>query len=106
MTTDGAHYVRNEHYFLVALRSDTQIPRNKKDAGQFQVIWVPAEQAEQQLTYAAEQEVVHKACAGVPAAVRSGVRSRVKSHEQQKSGDVVLHLLVFSQIGQCVRGSA
>jgi len=58
----GAHYVRSEHYFLVALRSDMQIPRNKKDAGQFQVIWVPYEQAEQQLTYAAEQAVVHKAC--------------------------------------------
>lgn len=57
----GAHYVRDEHYFLVTLLSDTQIARNKKDAGQFQVIWVPTDQAEQQLTYAAEQEVVHKA---------------------------------------------
>ena len=57
----GAHYVRDEHYFLVTLVSDMQIPRNKKDAGQFQVIWVPTDQAEQQLTYAAEQEVVRKA---------------------------------------------
>jgi ADP-ribose pyrophosphatase YjhB (NUDIX family) len=57
----GAHYVRSEHYFLVALRSETQIPRNKKDADQFQVIWVSAEQAEQQLTYAAEQAVLRKA---------------------------------------------
>jgi 8-oxo-dGTP pyrophosphatase MutT (NUDIX family) len=57
----GAHYVRDEHYFLVALQSDQRIPRNKKDAGQFQVIWVPFERAEQQLTYAAEQAVVRKA---------------------------------------------
>lgn len=57
----GAHYVRDEHYFLVTLLSDAEIPRDKKDAGQFQVIWIPSEQAEQQLTYAAEQEVVRKA---------------------------------------------
>ena len=57
----GAHYVRDEHYFLVALGSDAQIPRSKKDAGQFQVIWVSSEQAEQQLTYAAEQAVMRKA---------------------------------------------
>jgi 8-oxo-dGTP pyrophosphatase MutT (NUDIX family) len=57
----GAHYIRHEHYFLVALLSDAQVPRNKKDAGQFQVIWVPYAQAEQQLTYAAEQAVVRKA---------------------------------------------
>lgn len=57
----GAHYVRDEHYFLLALQSDQQVPRNKKDAGQFQVIWVPFAHAEEQLTYAAEQAVVHKA---------------------------------------------
>jgi 8-oxo-dGTP pyrophosphatase MutT (NUDIX family) len=57
----GAHYVRDEHYFLVALQSDQQVPRSKKDAGQFQVIWVPFERAEEQLTYAAEQAVVRKA---------------------------------------------
>ena len=57
----GAHYVRDEHYFLLALQSDLQVPRNKKDAAQFQVIWVPFARAEEQLTYAAEQAVVHKA---------------------------------------------
>ena len=57
----GAHYIRDEHYFLILLLSDMQIPRSKKDAGQFQVIWVPCDQAEQQLTYAAEQAVVRKA---------------------------------------------
>jgi 8-oxo-dGTP pyrophosphatase MutT (NUDIX family) len=57
----GAHYVRDEHYFLLALQSDQQAPRNKKDAGQFHVIWVPFARAEEQLTYAAEQAVVRKA---------------------------------------------
>ncbi len=57
----GAHYVRDEHYFLLALQSDSQVQRSKKDAGQFHVIWVPLEQAEHILTYAAEQAVARKA---------------------------------------------
>jgi 8-oxo-dGTP pyrophosphatase MutT (NUDIX family) len=58
---DGAHYVRDEHYFLVSLVSEQQVERNKKDAGQFHVIWVAVEQAPPMLTYAAEQEIAHKA---------------------------------------------
>lgn len=57
----GAHYVRDEHYFLLALQSDIQVQRSKKDASQFHIIWVPMEQAEQLLTYAAEQVVATKA---------------------------------------------
>jgi 8-oxo-dGTP pyrophosphatase MutT (NUDIX family) len=58
---DGAHYVRDEHYFLAALVSPAQVARSKKDAAQFQVLWTPAEQAVELLTYAAEQEVAQRA---------------------------------------------
>jgi 8-oxo-dGTP pyrophosphatase MutT (NUDIX family) len=58
---EGAHFVRDEHYFLVTLESDQLAPRDKKDAGQFHVIWVPVEQALPMLTYAAEQEIACKA---------------------------------------------
>jgi 8-oxo-dGTP pyrophosphatase MutT (NUDIX family) len=58
---EGAHYVRDEHYFLVTLLSDQQTPRNKKDTDQFHVTWIPVKQAVQMLTYAAEQEVAHRA---------------------------------------------
>jgi hypothetical protein len=58
---EGAHIVRTEHYFLATLASDRQLVRSKKDAAQFRVVWVPVEQALEQLTYAAEQEVARKA---------------------------------------------
>ena len=73
---EGAHYVRDEHYFLVALQSDARSQRGKKDAAQFQVIWVPVEQAEQQLTYAAEQAVARKAVQAYRRLSRSAVRVR------------------------------
>ena len=58
---EGAHYMRDEHYFLVTLLTDQQTTRNKKDSGQFHVTWIPLEQAVHMLTYAAEQEVAHRA---------------------------------------------
>jgi 8-oxo-dGTP pyrophosphatase MutT (NUDIX family) len=58
---DGSHYMRDEHYFLAELVTDQQLPRDKKDATQFHVIWVPFDQATAMLTYAAEQEIARKA---------------------------------------------
>ncbi len=60
---DGRHMVREEHYFLMVLRSDFQIERSKKDAAQFFPIWKPVEEAVELLTYAAEQEVARRAAA-------------------------------------------
>lgn len=57
----GEHYVRQEHYFLAELASDFQVPRGKKDAGQFDVLWVAMTEACGLLTYAAEQAVATKA---------------------------------------------
>jgi 8-oxo-dGTP pyrophosphatase MutT (NUDIX family) len=51
----GHHYIRHERYFLMALRSSAQIERNESDARQFQVRWIPVEEAAAQLTYPAEQ---------------------------------------------------
>jgi len=57
----GNHVVREEHYFLMALRSDAQVRRSKKDAAQFFPIWKPIEEAVALLTYAAEREVAQGA---------------------------------------------
>ena len=54
---NGRRVVREEHYFLMRLRSDRQTPRDAKDHAQFEVLWVAAHEAPDQLTYAAEQEV-------------------------------------------------
>ena len=60
---DGAHVVRNEHYFLLSLRSGAQMERSKSDAAQFAVLWTPLAEAVEQLTYLAEQEVARQAVA-------------------------------------------
>jgi 8-oxo-dGTP pyrophosphatase MutT (NUDIX family) len=57
----GHHYIRRERYFLMRLTSPTQIERNEIDTKQFQVRWVPIEEAIAQLTYAAEQQWVERA---------------------------------------------
>jgi 8-oxo-dGTP pyrophosphatase MutT (NUDIX family) len=59
----GARVSRDEHYFLMRLRSDAQVERNAKDGAQFRVLWVAAQDAPGLLTYAAEQEVAARACA-------------------------------------------
>jgi 8-oxo-dGTP pyrophosphatase MutT (NUDIX family) len=59
----GARVVRDEHYFLMRLRSDVQVQRDAKDDAQFRVMWVAAQDAPRLLTYAAEQEVAARACA-------------------------------------------
>ena len=58
---NGKHFVRTEHYYLMQLESERQIPRNKKDAAQFAVLWVPLADAAEKLTFAAEQAMVQRA---------------------------------------------
>lgn len=55
-----SHYVRTEYYFLMRLRSDAQEPRNAKDAADFQVLWVPIDEAVDRLTFDAEQQIAQK----------------------------------------------
>lgn len=57
----GAHYIRDERYFLMQLLSARQKPRPPKDAKQFQVLWVPSAIASSHLTFAAEQQFVEDA---------------------------------------------
>jgi ADP-ribose pyrophosphatase YjhB (NUDIX family) len=63
---EGNHYIRHEHYFLMVLRSQQQLPRNKTDAQQFQVRWTPGEDAVEKLTYEAEKQWVQKALLLLP----------------------------------------
>ena len=57
----GDHYIRQETYYLLSLRSEREVPRSPKDEAQFIRIWVPLADAPEQLTYAAEQEVARRA---------------------------------------------
>ena len=57
------HYRRQEHYFVMRLRSQRQRPRPPHDAAQFRVLWVPLDDAPGLLTFAAEQEVARDAIA-------------------------------------------
>ena len=59
----GAHVVREEHYFLMLLRSEAEVRRSKKDAAQFFPMWKPIEEAVDLLTYAAERDVAQRAAA-------------------------------------------
>lgn len=55
------HYIRDEHYFLMALRSPRQSQRPANDAQQFRPLWIKLDEAASHLTFAAEQQVVQKA---------------------------------------------
>ncbi len=57
------HVVRTEHYFLMRLNSLQQVRRNAKDEEQFRILWAPLEDAEELLTFAAEQAVARRAIA-------------------------------------------
>lgn len=59
----AAHIIRTEHYFLLRLRSNRQVSRDKKDEAQFIVRWAPLHEAVQHLTFAAEQAVARRAIA-------------------------------------------
>ncbi len=54
----GDHFIRDEHYFLMALRSSQRSPRPAQDAQQFQPFWIELEKAAELLTFADEQAVV------------------------------------------------
>ena len=55
---DGRHYVRDEHYFLMRLRSERRLARNHYDAHQFTPDWVTWGEAVTLLTFEAEREWV------------------------------------------------
>lgn len=57
----GAHYIREERYFLMELLSPRQIIRPPKDAKQFQVLWEPLARAGDRLTFEAERLFVKDA---------------------------------------------
>ena len=59
--SEGRHYRRVEHYFLMRLFSDHQEPRSPKDEAQFRPFWVPMAEAVTALTYLAEQETAQRA---------------------------------------------
>jgi 8-oxo-dGTP pyrophosphatase MutT (NUDIX family) len=58
---NGNHYIRDEHYFLMTLRSLRQGTRPANDIQQFRPLWVKLDEAPGRLTFAAEQQVVQKA---------------------------------------------
>jgi 8-oxo-dGTP pyrophosphatase MutT (NUDIX family) len=58
---DDKRVERTEHYFLMDLASATTAVRPPKDAAQFQVFWVPLQQAAAMLTFEAERDVVERA---------------------------------------------
>jgi 8-oxo-dGTP pyrophosphatase MutT (NUDIX family) len=60
---DARHYRRAEHYYLMRILSDREVPRTPKDEAQFRPYWVPMAEAAQHLTYLAEQEVALAAIA-------------------------------------------
>jgi 8-oxo-dGTP pyrophosphatase MutT (NUDIX family) len=57
----GAHYIREERYFLMELLSPRQITRPPKDAKQFQVLWEPLARAGDRLTFETERLFVKDA---------------------------------------------
>lgn len=55
------HYIREEHYFLMQLRSKAQHPQTEEDAAQFLVRWVHVDDAILQLTFDAEKRWMTRA---------------------------------------------
>lgn len=58
---DDKRVKRTEHYFLMDLATATTVARPPKDAAQFEVLWVPLQQAAAMLTFDAERDVVERA---------------------------------------------
>ena len=57
---EGTHYIRDERYFLMALRPDVDpVPPER----QFERLWLSWAEALGRLTYGAEQEWMHRAWA-------------------------------------------
>lgn len=57
----GHHFIRDERYFLMRLRSERQRERDAKDAAQFVVRWTTIESVLDELTFQAEKDVVRRA---------------------------------------------
>lgn len=55
------HYVREERYFLMQLRSAQCMPQSAEDAAQFRVRWVRADEVIAQLTFEAEKRWAERA---------------------------------------------
>lgn len=60
---EGAPVRRTEFYYLMRMESDVEYARSAKDAKDFRPMWVDVEEAEELLTYAAEQAVARRAIA-------------------------------------------
>ena len=58
---NGNHYIRDEHYFLMTLRSPCQSKRPANDVRQFRPLWVALDEATARLTFEAEQQVAQRA---------------------------------------------
>ena len=57
----GHHYIRNEYYYLMHLRTDRQCERDAKDSAQFKVRWASTDVVMDELTFSAEQDAVGRA---------------------------------------------
>lgn len=57
---DGRHYIRDEHYFLMCLRSGRCLTREHYDEYQFIPDWVTWDEAITLLTFEAEREWVRR----------------------------------------------
>lgn len=57
----GQSYIRTEFYFLMGLQSETQIERPLQDKVQFQIVWLPLEEAVAVLTFDSEKKMARKA---------------------------------------------
>ncbi len=58
---DDQRVERTERFFLIQARSMARVARPSHDAEQFFTIWVSWDQAEEHLTFEAEQEWLHRA---------------------------------------------
>lgn len=58
---NGKRVERTEHFFLMRMRTLEQLTRPEEDEAQFFTVWVPWDQAIQDLTFEAEQEWVRRA---------------------------------------------
>lgn len=58
---EGAHVRRSEFYYLMRVQSEAGYDQSAKDMLDFRPLWVPVEEAEELLTYAAEKAVARRA---------------------------------------------
>jgi 8-oxo-dGTP pyrophosphatase MutT (NUDIX family) len=57
------HFIRQEHYFLMHLRSDRRITRTPEDEEQFHPRWTPLAESVDLLTFEAEKNAARRALA-------------------------------------------